>query len=93
MKTISNYINEVKSEKIDDQWLNDDKPVKTKDGRQVVIMNINRAEVPNIISGKVKMGDSLFEFTWDDTGKCTQATDQYGNSKQPSNGDNLVKQI
>lgn len=92
MKKLSKYIIE-KGEQLDDQWLNDEKPVKTEDGRQAIITHIDRSQVPNIIHGQVKMIDSLFDFTWEETGKCLTCVDQYGNSKQPSKADNLIKQI
>ena len=34
MKDLQTYILETKGDSIDDQWLNDEKPVMTKDGRQ-----------------------------------------------------------
>ena len=53
MKKLSDYILEVKGDLIDDQWIQDEKPVQTKDGRQVIITKINYEEVPNIIIGEV----------------------------------------
>ena len=37
MKNLQTYILETKGDPIDDQWLNDEKPVMTKDGHQVII--------------------------------------------------------
>lgn len=93
MKTFSNYINEQKGDPIDEQWLNDEKPVITKDGRQVIIVSIDYEQVPNIIKGQVKMGEKLFDYEWDDTGMCTKAVDQLGNPKKNSDSDNLVKAV
>lgn len=93
MKKISDIINEVKGQPIDDQWLNDEKPVMTKDGRQVIILDINLKEVPNVIKGKVKMEDELFEYEWLDDGTCIKALDRFGNPKKTSQNDNLVKAI
>ena len=61
---IKQTIMETKGDPIDDQWLNDEKPVMTKDGRQVIIVDIDMKEVPNIIKGQVKIKDKLFEYEW-----------------------------
>ena len=59
MKDLKDYINrqviESKGDPIDDQWINDEKPVQTKDGRQVIITKVDLKEVPNVIYGQVKM--------------------------------------
>ena len=101
MKTLQNYISEKKynfdtileqkGDPIDDQWVQDENPVMTKDGRQVIITKINYEEVPNIFIGKVKMNSKLFEYEWLDDGTCQKALDQYGNPKKPDVSDNLVK--
>ena len=83
--------NEQKGEPIDDQWLNDEKPVMTKDGRQVIVTKIDLDEVPNIIHGKVKIQSKLVEYEWLDDGTCQKAIDQFGNPKKPVEADNLVK--
>ena len=83
MKKLSDYILEVKGDLIDDQWIQDEKPVQTKDGRQVIITKINYEEVPNIIIGKVKIGTDLFDYEWEDSGICVKALDKYGNPKKP----------
>jgi len=82
---------EQKGEPIDDQWLNDEKPVMTKDGRQVIVTKIDLDEVPNIIHGKVKIQSKLVEYEWLDDGTCQKAIDQFGNPKKPVESDNLVK--
>lgn len=91
MRKLSDIINEANTEPIDDQWLNDDKPVKTKDGRQAIITDIKMETVPNIIVGQVKWQTKLLDYEWEESGKCTKATDQYGNPKKPQEGDDLVK--
>lgn len=91
MKSLNNYILEKQNESIDSQWVNDEKPIKTIDGRQVIIYSIDRKQVPNVLKGSVKMNDSLFEFEWLDNGTCVKATDKLGNPKQPDNSDNLIK--
>lgn len=93
MKTLYQYITETKGDLINDQWLQDEKPVMTKNGQQVIITKIDYDEVPNIIHGQVKIKDKLFEYEWNDSGICQKATDQYGNPKQPEDGDKLVRAI
>lgn len=93
MKTLSQFIIEQKGDPIDEQWLNDEKPVMTKDGKQVIIMKIDYEQIPNIIYGQVKIKDKLVEFEWTDDGKCTKATDQYGNPKKTDDNDSLVKAV
>ena len=82
---------ETKGYPIDEQWLNDEKPVMTKDGRQVIVTEIDMKEVPNIIHGQVKMKNKLFDYEWLDDGTCQKALDQLGNPKKPEEADNLVK--
>ena len=93
MKTLTQYITEQKGDPIDEQWLNDEKPVMTKDGRQVIIVSIDYEQVPNVIKGQVKMQEKLFDYEWDDTGLCTKAVDQLGNPKKSVESDNLVKAV
>ena len=93
MKDLQTYILETKGDSIDDQWLNDEKPVMTKDGRQTIITKIDLDEVPNIIHGKVKIKNDLVDYEWLDDGTCQKAIDQYGNPKKPVESDNLVKAI
>ena len=76
MKDIKTYILETKGDPIDDQWLNDERPVMTKDGRQVIVTEIDLKEVPNIIKGKVKMKNELYDYEWEDNGTCKKAIDQ-----------------
>lgn len=93
MKDIKTYILETKGDPIDDQWLNDERPVMTKDGRQVIVTEIDLKEVPNIIKGKVKMKNELYDYEWEDNGTCKKAIDQYGNPKKPDDADKLVKAV
>ena len=93
MKTLQNFINERKGALIDEQWLNDEKPVMTKDGRQAIITKIDFKQIPNIIIGKVKHEEELLEYEWDEKGNCTKALDQRDNPKQPEESDALVKAI
>lgn len=92
MKTLSELIvNEMKGDVIDDQWINDEKPVMTKDGRQAIITSVDLKEVPNIIKGKVKMNNKLYDYEWMEDGICIKAVDNLGNPKKPSVQDALVK--
>ena len=93
MRKLSEIMNEAKTELIDDQWINDEKPVKTQDGRQAIILDVDMKEVPNIIKGQVKFQTKLLDYEWQDNGICVKATDQYGNPKKPTESDNLVKDI
>jgi hypothetical protein len=93
MKNFTEFVNEQKGQPIDDNWLNNEKPVQTKSGHQVIITKIDMSEVPNKIIGQVKLGEDLFEYEWDEKGNCTKALDQRGNPKQPDENDMLVKAI
>lgn len=97
MKKISevwdNKIIESRGDPVDEQWLNDEKPVMTKDGRPAIIEKINYDEVPNIIIGKVKWNDKLLDYEWNDVGMCMKALDGFGNPKKPHESDNLVKAL
>lgn len=92
MKTLNQYISESKI-RIDDDWLNNEKPVETADGRQVIVTKIDISKVPNIIKGQVKMKEELFEYEWQDDGTCIKALDQMGNPKKPDDADKLTKKI
>lgn len=73
------------------QWLNDNKPVMTKDGRQVIVMKIDLEQVPNVIIGQVKVNDNeVQEYEWNEFGICLKAVDKFGNPKRPDTADNLV---
>ena len=93
MKNLKDFVEiyEMKGDAIDDQWLNDEKPVMTKDGRQVIVTKIDLDEVPNVIHGKVKIKDKLYDYEWLDDGTCQKAVDQFGNPKKAVEADNLVK--
>lgn len=94
MKSLSEYLLiEKAGDEIDDQWLNDENPVMTKDGRQVIVIKVDMKEVPNIIHGKVKMKEKLFDYEWYEDGTCKKALDQMGNPKKPDDSDVLVKGI
>ena len=93
MKNLTEFLLEHKGDAIDEQWINDERPVMTANGNQVIITQIDYKSIPNIIKGSVKIKDKLFEFEWDETGTCTKALDQYGNPKQPDKNDMLVKAI
>ena len=94
MKKYTERIDEIRGQHIDMQWINDEKPVITKDGRQVLVTKVDISEVPNIIHGKVKMKDGkLQDYEWNDNGVCIKAIDNFGNPKMADSSDNLVKAI
>ena len=93
MKTLSEFIYEVKGKPIDDQWINKKKPVMTKDGRPAIIKTVDMDEVPNVIKGAVKWKDKLLDYEWLDDGTCIKALDILGNPKKPDESDKLVKAI
>ena len=94
MQTLTEYIkqvNEVLGQPIDDQWIDNEKPVMTKDKRQVIIIDRDMSQVPNILKGQVKIMNKMFDYEWEDNGNCIKAVDQYKKKKKPSDADNLVK--
>ena len=93
MKTLEQFVNEHKGQAIDDQWINDEKPVMTKDGRKVEILSVNMKEVPNIIIGQIKDGNKVLNYKWEDDGTCISAEDKLGNPTKPTKDDDLVKGI
>ena len=93
MKTLEQFINEHKGQPIDDQWINDDKPVMTRDGRKVDVLSVDMKSVPNIIIGQIKDGNKVLNFKWEDDGKCVSAEDNLGNPVRPTDDDYLVKAI
>ena len=94
MKKYTERIDEIRGQHIDMQWINDEKPVITKDGRQVLVTKVDISEVPNIMHGKVKMKDGkLQDYEWNDIGVCIKAIDNFGNPKMADSSDNLVKAI
>ena len=93
MKTFTDFILETKGDPIDDQWINDEKPVMTKDGRQAIIRQVDMENIPNHILGSVKINTDLYEYEWLEDGTCVKAVDRIGNPKKPDVSDNLVKAI
>lgn len=93
IENTNTIITEYKSEPIDDQWINDEKPVMTKDGREVKITSVDISNVPNIIHGNVIEDGKELAFTWEDDGTCISAQDKLGNPYKPSENDILVKAI
>ena len=93
MKTLEQFVNEHKGQPIDDQWINDENPVMTRDGRKVEVLSVNMKEVPNIIIGQIKDGDKVLNFKWEDDGTCISAEDKIGNPVRPTREDDLVKAI
>lgn len=90
-KNLDEYVVESVGSPIDDNWLDNEKPVQTKDGRTAVVLDIDISKVPNVIKGQVKNGDVMSDYEWNDDGTCTYATDEHGNPLKPSDNDALVK--
>lgn len=90
-RNIIDIVNEAKGQKIDDQWISDEKPLQTKDGRTAVVTDIDQSKVPNILKGQVLVDKKMVDFEWDDTGKCLKASDALGNPQTPTDKDTLVK--
>lgn len=65
----------------------------TKNGNQVIVMDVDMSKIPNIIKGQVKVNDRVLEFEWEDNGTCVLARDNYGNVRKPEEDDMLVKKI
>ena len=55
-------LNEVKGKPIDEWWLNNKKPVITKDGRNVFVEKIDYSTNPNTIIGKVTDNVKIFDY-------------------------------
>ena len=91
MKSLEEFVNEAKGKAINMQWLDNENPVMTKDGRQAIVVDIDLSKIPNIVKGQVKQpNDKLVNYEWTETGECTKATDMYGNPKKPEDSDTLV---
>ena len=69
MKHITDILNESRGDIIDTQWINDEKPVITKDGRQVIITKVDIKEFENKIiydvlySSDLKENDKIITIT------------------------------
>lgn len=91
MKSLEQFVNETKGRQINMQWIDNENPVMTKDGRQAIVIDVDLSKIPNIIKGQVKMSNNeMRDYEWDESGKCVKALDMYGNPKKPDDSDNLV---
>lgn len=93
MKNLNEYILETKGQPINQQWLDNNKPVMTCDNREVIITDIDLSTVPNIIKGTVNINGTKVNYEWEDNGKCIKASDKLGNPQRPDKYDDLVKAI
>lgn len=91
MKNLEDYVYENIGQPIDDNWLDNEKPVQTKDGRIAVVLDVDISKVPNVIIGQVKNDNVMTDYKWSDDGTCIYATDKHGNPYKPSDDDMLVK--
>lgn len=91
MKSLEQYIAESKGQPINMEWIDNEKPVMTKDGRQAIVMDVDLSKIPNVIKGQVKMSNNkMMDYEWEENGKCIKSLDMYGNPKKPDDSDNLV---
>lgn len=99
MKTLEqfihdNQITETKGNEINMEYIDNEKPVMTKDGRQAVVQDVDLSKIPNVIKGQVKMqNNEMRPYEWEENGTCIKAVDMYGNPKKPDEDDNLVQAI
>lgn len=87
----AHVVSERRGEPIDMQWVNDERPMMTQDGRQVIIVEIDMEKVPNEIVGSVSQFGKLCDYRWSEDGTCVHATDRHNNPVKPTDKDNLVK--
>ena len=93
MKKLSQIVNEMtNSNKLDMDWINNNGAVITKLGIEAKIDDVDMTKIPNQLKGKVyyKTGE-VDGWIWDETGKCIQCKDKYGNGYRPSDEETLLK--
>lgn len=102
-KRIQDFVNEANDlkelkrlfpgrEPVDSDWLDNDKPCCTADGRPVVIDDVDISQVPNVVTGRVDYGDGKYaDYKWNDDGTCTVAADAMNRPVQASTMDYLCK--
>lgn len=93
MKKLSQILNEVaNSDKLDMDWINNDRPVITKSGHEAKIDDVDMTHIPNQLKGKVYYETGEVDgWIWDETGKCIQCKDKYGNGYRPGEEETLLK--
>lgn len=99
MKTLSKLLeekmiqsNQSNPDKLDMDWINNDKPVITKSGYEVKIDSVDYKEIPNQLHGKVFFSEGPVDgWVWDETGKCITCKDRYGNGYRPGDDETLLK--
>lgn len=91
IKEIAQEIFESEGQHLDQAWIDNQKPVMTKDKRTAVILDIDISKVPNILIGQVKIGNDMCDYKWEDNGQCVEAKDAHGNPMRPTDNDTLVK--
>ena len=96
MKTLSKLLEEkmIQSnpDKLDIDWINNDKPVITKSGYEVKIYSVDYKEIPNQLHGKVFFSEGPVDgWVWDETGKCITCKDRFGNGYRPGDDEMLLK--
>ena len=82
------------SNKLDMDWINNDKPVILKSGIEAKIDEVDYKEIPNQVHGTVYYEKGAQDgWIWDETGKCIQCKDEYGNGYRPGDDEILSKKL
>ena len=80
------------SDSLDMDWINNDKPVITKGGYEAKIDDVDMTKIPNQLKGHVYTENGEIDgWVWDETGKCIQCKDKYGNGYRPGDEETLLK--
>lgn len=93
MKKLSQIVNEMPDpNKLDMDWINNNRAVITKLGIEAKIDDIDMTKIPNQLKGKVYYETGEVDgWIWDETGKCIQCKDKYGNGYRPGDEETLLK--
>ena len=82
------------SNKLDMEWINNDKPVITKGGIEAKITDVDYSEIPNRLLGTVYYSEGPQDgWVWDEDGKCITCKDKYGNGYRPGDDEILLKKF
>lgn len=96
MKRLTDIIRENQDKKnpdsLDMDWINDDGPVITKGGYEAKIDDVDMTKIPNQLKGHVYTSDGEIDgWIWDETGKCIQCKNKFGNGYRPGDEETLLK--
>lgn len=77
---------------LDMDWVNNDGPVITQGGIEAKIDEVDYKEIPNQLKGTVFYANGpQSDWIWDETGKCIQCKDRFGNGYRPGEEETLLK--